>query len=103
LHPARTSSVVFDPDTLEVETATLAVPCPWWGARTEEEEMRGWERLAERFRREGCRVDPGSVVHLHGHEIAGVGEWEEEAAVCYAHPTHLDEVKCRLESLLKAL
>lgn len=100
---ARTSSVVFDPDTLVVEHATVAVPCPWWGARTEEEGRRRAERFAERFRRQGCYVNPESVEHLHGHEIAGVGELEEEAAVCYAHPTHLDEVKCRLDALLRAL
>ena len=105
LKHASISSVKFDPKTLVVEEATIATSCvPLWMTPEEDEsEFRRRRReFKKKFEKAGCLVDPESFEHIHPHEIAGAPEWEEEPAVCYIHPQHLDR-KCRLDELLKVL
>lgn len=103
---ASTSSVVFNPKTLEIIEATIAHSCVglWMDEMEEEEEFeRRKKEVKKSFAKAGCLVDPENFEHVHPHELSGVGEWElESPAICYIHPEHMDG-KCRLDKLLKAL
>lgn len=106
LNSAKIGSVRFDPRTLMIKEATIPRSCEglWWPEDMDKREFeKEKEKIKKHFRRFGCLVDPGSFDCIHPHELAHIGvEVEEEPAICYVHPEHLDS-KCKLDNLLKAL
>ena len=84
-----TGSVVFHPDTLGIEEATIPLSCSRF---VDEHDIYGQsvnvegkeaKRLLRKLEKLGCR---GMTTDwMHPHEFVRGEEWEEDPGVCYVH------------------
>ena len=84
-----TGSVVYHPETLSLEDATLPLGCSrfvdeqaFYGQSVDVEGKEA-KKLLRKLEKLGCRGM--STDWMHPHEFVGGEEWEEDPGVCYVH------------------